>query len=152
MQKTLRDHGRRLVKVENDINVLKTTMGRFAGTAGKGWEKAILGIYKKALELHGVEVKKIQHGEIEDTVGVISKGRKYEVDFYETNDYVYVFEVKAFADEGVIEQIENRIKLFSALYKKPVKAFVVCNYIYKSVKEALEKEGVIVIYSNVVKD
>ncbi|MBW9141649.1 MAG: hypothetical protein K1T65_08225, partial [Candidatus Aramenus sp.] len=64
----------------------------------------------------------------------------------------YVFEVKNYADEGVLEQMRNRVKLFSAIYKKPVKFFIVSNYIEKDVKEEAEKEGAVVITSQVIEE
>ncbi|BCU67930.1 hypothetical protein HS7_13670 [Sulfolobales archaeon HS-7] len=131
---------------------LSTEIGSFTNRAGLNMERTMLSLYKKALELHGVNPEKVQHGKVIDTVGVIEKGRSFEVDFYETNDYVYVFEIKNLADEGAVEQIFNRKKLFSALYSKPLKLFLVANYVRKDVKEQLEGEGVVIITSQVLED
>jgi len=87
-----------------------------------------------------------------DEVGIIKKGREYEVDFYETDGIIYIFEVKNFADEGALEQLEVRRKLFQAKYNKPVKAYLICNSIEKHVKEMMEKEGIIVITGHIIED
>ncbi|WP_061972194.1 methyl-accepting chemotaxis protein [Sulfolobus acidocaldarius] len=129
---------------------LSTEIGSFTNRAGKGLEKTIMMVYKEALELHGIDPNKVKHGNIVDTLGIIDKGRIFEVDFYETNDYVYVFEIKNFADEGALEQMLVRKKLVPQLFNKPVKLFLVANYVDKKVKEELEKEGVTIISSMVV--
>ncbi|QKR00691.1 hypothetical protein GWK48_10095 [Metallosphaera tengchongensis] len=129
---------------------LSTEVGSFTNRAGKGLEKTIMMIYKEALELHGVDPDKVKHGNIIDTLGIIDKGRIFEVDFYETNDYVYVFEIKNFADEGALEQMVVRKKLIPQLFNKPVKLFLVANYIDMKVKKELEKEGVTIISSMTV--
>ncbi len=117
--------------------------------AGKGLERSIMNVYEEALKLHGVDPSNVKHGKIKDTIGVVDK--EFEVDFYETNDYIYVFEVKNYADEGVLEQMRNRV-IFSAIYKKPVKFFIVSNYIEKDVKEEAEKEGAVVITSQIIEE
>ena len=79
----------------------------------------------------------------------MSKGRAYEVDFYETDDYVHVFEVKSFADEDTLDQIDIRRRLFSAKYpNKRTELFLITNFVLKGVKEELE--GVEAICSHVV--
>jgi hypothetical protein len=130
---------------------LSVEIGSFTSRAGKGLEKTILNIYKKALKLHHIDISKIRHGNVVDEMGLIEKGKSFEIDFYETNDHVYIFEVKNFADEGVIEQILIRRKLLEAKFMKPVKAFVVANYVEREIKNILEKEGVEIIYSYEVK-
>jgi hypothetical protein len=130
---------------------LSVEIGSFTSRAGKGLEKTILNIYKKALKLHHIDISKIRHGNVVDEMGLIEKGKSFEIDFYETNDHVYIFEVKNFADEGVIEQILIRRKLLEAKFMKPVKAFVVANYVEREIKDILEKEGVEIIYSYEVK-
>ncbi|MEM0373293.1 MAG: hypothetical protein QXO96_01925 [Sulfolobales archaeon] len=150
LQEAVRDHSKVILRLVKEQKRLSIEIGSFTSRAGRGIERSMLKLYKKALELHGVDPKRVKHGVIVDTIGVIEKGRSFEVDFYETNDYIYVFEIKNFADEGVIDQVIIRKKLFSALYNKPLKFFVVANYIEKAVKEKLEKEDVEIISSFVV--
>jgi chromosome segregation ATPase len=152
LQKTTEMHSKVIEGLQQAILKLSTEIGGFTMRAGKGLEKAIMNIYKKALELHGIDPDKVRHGRIKDVLGVVDKDKEFEVDFYETNDYVYVFEVKNYADEGVLEQMRNRIKLFSALYKKPIKFFIIANYIERSIKEEAEREGAITIASYVLED
>ena len=147
LQKAVNEHSKAIQELVNEQKKLSVEIGSFTSRAGKNMEKTMLMLYKKALELHGVDPDKVIHGNIIDTLGVIEKNRIFEVDFYETNDYIYVFEIKNFADEGAYEQMLNRKKLFSALYTKPLKLFLVANYVRKDIRELLEKEGVIVISS-----
>ncbi len=147
LQNAINEHSKAIQELVNEQKKLSVEIGSFTSRAGKNMEKTMLMLYKKALELHGVDPDKVIHGNIIDTLGVIEKNRIFEVDFYETNDYIYVFEIKNFADEGAYEQMLNRKKLFSALYTKPLKLFLVANYVRKDIRELLEKEGVIVISS-----
>ncbi|AWR95488.1 hypothetical protein [Acidianus brierleyi] len=150
--KAIEEQSKAIEKLQNAIFRLSTEIGAFTNRAGKGLEKSIMNIYREALKLHGIDPSNVKHGKIKDTLGIIDKDKEFEVDFYETDDYVYVFEVKNYADEGVLEQMRNRIKLFSALYKKPIKFYIISNFIEKSVKEEAEKEAAIIITSHVVED
>ena len=141
-----------VLRLGREVKRLSIELGGFTNRAGRGLERAMLKLYRKALELHGVDPKRVVHGKIVDDEGVIERGKVFEVDFYETDDYVYVFEIKNFADKGTYDQIIVRKKLFSAKYKdKKVKLFLVANYVDKRVKKKLEEEGVEIIASHVVK-
>ncbi|QPG48877.1 hypothetical protein HFC64_02000 [Saccharolobus solfataricus] len=141
-----------VLRLGREVKKLSIELGSFTNRAGKGMEKAMLKLYRKSLELHSVDPKKVAHGKIVDDEGVIEKGKVFEVDFYETNEYVYVFEIKNFADKGTYDQIIVRKKLFSAKYKnKKIKIFVVANFVDEKVKKKLEEEGVEVIASHVIK-
>jgi tetratricopeptide (TPR) repeat protein len=141
-----------IIKLNKEVKKLSIEVGSFTSRAGKGMERTMLKLYKKALELHGVDPKKVIHGIIIDEEGVIEKGRTFEVDFYETNDYVYVFEIKNLADKGAYDQIIIRKKLFSSKYKnKYIKIFLVANFIEEEVKKKLEEEGIEIIASYVIK-
>jgi chromosome segregation ATPase len=152
LEKAVDQHSKVIEGLQKEMTKLSTEIGGFTSRAGKAIERTILNIYKEALLLHGVDPTNVKHGKIKDTLGVVDKDKEFEVDFYETDDYVYEFEVKNYADEAVLEQMRNRVKLFSALYKKPVKFFIVANYVEKSVKEEAEKEGATVIASYVIEE
>jgi len=109
-------------------------------------------LYKKALELHGIDPSRVRHGEIVDEKGVIGrKGNKYEVDFYEVNgDEVYVFEVKTNGDKAAVEQLLVRKLLFESLGKRVSRMFLICNVINKKAKEFAEQNDITVIAGSVV--
>jgi len=159
LQQTVKKHGeaiealqKAVLRLGREVKKLSVEVGSFTNRAGKGMEKAMLKLYKKALELHGVDPRRVVHGFIIDDEGVIEKGKVFEVDFYETNDYVYVFEIKNLADKGAYDQIIIRKKLFSTKYKnKKIKIFLVANFVDKNVKKKLEEEGVEIIASHVIK-
>ncbi|MEJ2781024.1 hypothetical protein WIW89_09050 [Stygiolobus sp. CP850M] len=159
LQQTVKEHGeaiealqKAVLRLGREVKKLSVEVGSFTNRAGKGMEKAMLKLYKKALELHGVDPRRVVHGFIIDDEGVIEKGKVFEVDFYETNDYVYVFEIKNLADKGAYDQIIIRKKLFSTKYKnKKIKIFLVANFVDKNVKKKLEEEGVEIIASHVIK-
>ncbi|EWG06651.1 MAG: hypothetical protein ASUL_08559 [Candidatus Aramenus sulfurataquae] len=138
-------------KIWQEIKLLRIAFSSFTSRAGRHIEKTIMELYKEALKLHGVDPSKVKHGKITDEKGIVYKGRTYEVDFYETNDYVYLFEVKNFADEGAIEQLDIREKLFTSMYNKPVKKFLIANTIEAKVKREAEQRGITVIAGLVVK-
>jgi len=159
LQQTVKKHGeaiealqKAVLRLGREVKKLSVEVGSFTNRAGKGMEKVMLKLYKKALELHGVDPRRVVHGFITDDEGVIEKGKVFEVDFYETNDYVYVFEIKNLADKGAYDQIIIRKKLFSTKYKnKEIKIFLVANFVDKNVKKKLEEEGVEIIASHVIK-
>ncbi|TRM80880.1 hypothetical protein DJ524_06025 [Sulfolobus sp. D5] len=150
LQEAVKEQGEAIRENSKLMSKLATEIGSFTSRAGKGLERTIMMVYKEGLELHGINPNNVKHGSIVDTLGVIDKGRIFEVDFYETDDYVYVFEVKNFADEGALEQILIRKKLVPQLFNKPVKLFLIANYVERKIKEELEKEGVTIITSIVV--
>jgi len=136
--------------MRSEFKRLEIMITSFTSRAGHHVERTIMNLYKKALELHGIKPSKVMHGYVEDKYGVFAKGRKFEVDFYETNDYIYIFEIKNHADEGAIEQLEIREKIFSTLYNKPIKKFIIANSIEKELKEKAESLGITVISGFVV--
>jgi len=139
-------------ETRKEIERLRISFDSFTSRAGRYIERTIMEVFKEALVIHSIDPSKIEHGKIIDEVGIIKKGREYEVDFYETDGIIYIFEVKNFADEGALEQLEVRRKLFQAKYNKPVKAYLICNSIEKHVKEMMEKEGIIVITGHIIED
>ncbi|MEM3781325.1 MAG: hypothetical protein QW198_13975, partial [Saccharolobus sp.] len=143
---------RAVLRLGREVKKRSIAVGGFTNRAGRGLERVMLKLYRKALELHGVDPKRVVHGKMVDDEGVIEKGKVFEVDFYETNEYVYVFEIKNFADKGTYDQVIVRKKLFSARYKdKKIKVFVVANFVDEKVKKKLEEEGVEIIASHVIK-
>jgi len=132
-------------KIWESIERLNISFSSFTTRGGHYIERTIMEVYKEALKLHGIDPSNVTHTTIIDNIGIVQKGRKYEVDFYESNDAIYVFEIKNFGDEGAIEQLEIREKIFRSMYNKPVKLFLIANSIEKSVKEEAEKLGIKVI-------
>jgi len=137
-------------KTWKEIQKLNVAFSSYTSRGGHYIEKTIMELYKEALEIHGIDPSKVKHGYIEDKLGVVSRGRKYEVDFYETNDHIYLFEIKNLADEGAIEQLETREKISVSLYNKPVKKSLVTNSTEKEIKGQAENSGIIVVAGIVV--
>ncbi|AWR96005.1 hypothetical protein DFR85_11500 [Acidianus brierleyi] len=137
-------------KIWESIERLNISFSSFTTRGGHYIERTIMEVYKEALKLHGIDPSNVTHTTIIDNIGIVQKGRKYEVDFYESNDAIYVFEIKNFGDEGAIEQLEIREKIFRSMYNKPVKLFLIANSIEKSVKEEAEKLGIKVIAGIIV--
>jgi len=129
---------------------MNISFSSFTSRAGHYIERTIMELYKEALSLHGIDPSAVRHVTIIDEKGVVSKGRKFEVDFYETDDAIYVFEVKNFADEGAVEQLEIREKVFQSLYQKPIRLFLIANTIEEEIKETAESMGITVIAGLVV--
>lgn len=145
--KGIREENAKIWKAIERINISFST---FTSRSGHYIERTIMNLYKEALELHGIDSSKVTHGVIEDTEGIVHKGRKYEIDFYETNGVIYLFEIKNHADEGAIEQLEIREKILSSLHKKPIKKFLVANSIEKRIKRRAERRGITVIAGIVI--
>jgi len=139
-------------RIWKEIQRMNVSFSSFTSRAGHYIERTIMELYKEALSLHGIDPSAVKHATIVDEKGVVSKGRKYEVDFYETDDAIYVFEVKNFADEGAVEQLEIREKVFRSLYQKPVRLFLIANSIERQVKETAESVGITVIAGLVAED
>jgi len=137
-------------KIWKEIQRMNISFSSFTSRAGHYIERTIMELYKEALSLHGIDPSAVRHVTIIDEKGVVSKGRKFEVDFYETDDAIYVFEVKNFADEGAVEQLEIREKVFQSLYQKPIRLFLIANTIEEEIKETAESMGITVIAGLVV--
>lgn len=146
---------RQLINTKDDlkksIDKLDKRFETFASRSGHKVEKAMMELYKEALELHGVDPNKVQHGEIIDEKGVAGqKGWRYEVDFYEVIDgEVYIFEVKTRGDKDAIKQFLDRKSVFESQGKKVTKMFLVCQVISKKDKDLAEKNGITVITGEV---
>ncbi|BFI76002.1 hypothetical protein [Sulfurisphaera ohwakuensis] len=133
--------------VDKRFTRLEIIFNSFTSRAGHHIERTMLELYKEGLILHGINASNIKHGFIESK----KKGKKYEVDFYETNDYIYIFEIKNLCDDtAAIEQLENRKEAFEENFPgKKIKMFLVCNSIQDKIKELAESEGIVVITGNV---
>jgi len=154
LKKETKSNGEKIDTVSTQIERLSISLNAFTSRSGHYIERAMMNLYKKALELHGVDPDKVKHGFIVDEKGVTRhKGEKYEVDFYEVNDgEIYLFEVKNFGDEGAMDQLEDRKAIFESMGKKVIKMFLVCNAIRKNDLERAEKRGIIVITGQVTED
>lgn len=148
----LKEHSNKLDNITIELKKIRISLDSFTSRAGHHVERTIMELYKEALKIHGIDPSYVKHGYVEDTVGIIQKGRKYEIDFYETDDVINLFEVKNLCDEEAIEQVEIRIKLLSSQSNKKIKPYLVCNSIFDRVKEEAEKEGIIVIAGNVISE
>ncbi|BBD73517.1 hypothetical protein HS1genome_1906 [Sulfodiicoccus acidiphilus] len=149
--KVIERHSKVIEELVFSFKQLKVSIDSFTSRAGIHAQKTIMELYREALKLHGVDPSNVKHGVVEDIAGVIEKGRKYEVDFYETDDYVYVFEVKNLADEGAIEQLLIRRKVLGSQTPKEVKLFLVSNSIEEAIRRQARKEGITVIAGHVIR-
>jgi len=138
-------------ELKKSIDKLDKRIETFTSRSGHKAEKAMMELYKEALELHGVDPNKVQHGEIVDEKGVAGqKGWRYEVDFYEvTDNEIYIFEVKTRGDRDAIKQLLDRKSVFESQGKKVTKMFLVCHVISEKDKELAEEYGITVIAGEV---
>ncbi|WP_238842113.1 hypothetical protein [Sulfolobus sp. E11-6] len=149
--KILEEHSKRIEELTKAFLKLKVSFESFTSRAGIHVQRTLMELYKEALKLHGVDPSSVKHGYIVDEVGVIEKGRKFEVDFYETNDEIRLFEVKNLGDTDGIEQLIVRKKILESKgTKKQIKMYLVCNSIPKKVLLKAKKEGIIVIAGDVL--
>ncbi len=133
---------------------LRSIMGSFTNRSGKWIENTILGVYKTALKNHNITISKIRKAYITDTEGVILKGKRFEADMVEDNNFINLFEIKNFADEGAIEQLSIRKKILESKYRdgKKIRLFIVSNFITDKYLEVAKEEGITVISGNIVKE
>ncbi|MEM0121259.1 MAG: DUF3782 domain-containing protein, partial [Thermoprotei archaeon] len=131
------------------VKRIDLTLGGFTGRAGVYMQRAMLELYKEALKLHGVDYSKVSRVVLVDDVGVVSKGRGYEVDIIEEDGVTYLFEIKNYADIGALEQIEIRRKILEAKGKN-LKIYLVANEVEERVKNEAEAQGVTVIAGHIV--
>jgi len=139
---TIREMNTTLVRIDS-------TLGAFTGRAGVYFEKTVFEIYREALRLHGVDPSRVRRKNIVDDTGVIQKGRRYQVDLIEEDGETYLFEVKNYADNGALEQLDIRRKILEAKGRK-VKPFLVANMVEERTKNQAEKQGVTVIAGRIV--
>lgn len=133
---------------------LRSIMGSFTNRSGKWIENTILGVYKTALKNHNITINKIRKAYITDTEGVILKGKRFETDMVEDNNFINLFEIKNFADEGAIEQLSIRQKILESKHRdsKKIRLFIVSNFITDKYLDVAREEGITVISGNIVKE
>ena len=131
------------------VQRLEVVVGSFTGRAGVYMERTMLELYKEALRLHGIDVSKVRSAKIVDQAGVYQKGKEFQVDIIEEDGVTYLFEIKNYGDEDVLEQVETRRRILEAMGRN-VKVFIVANIIEDKVKAEAEKEGIAVVAGHVV--
>ncbi|XDF45004.1 hypothetical protein AB1303_02845 [Saccharolobus solfataricus] len=149
--KILEEHSKRIEELTKAFLMLKVSFDSFTSRAGIYVQRTLMELYKEALKSHGVDPSNVKHGYIVDDIGVIEKGRRFEVDFYETNDEIRLFEIKNLGDMDGIEQLIVRRRILESKgNKKQIKMYLVCNSIPKKVLLKAKKEGIVVIAGNIL--
>src|SRR5579875_3226551 len=131
------------------VQRLEVAVGSFTGRTGVYMERTMLELYREALRLHGIDVSKVRSAKIVDQAGVYQKGKEFQVDIIEEDGVTYLFEIKNYGDEDVLEQVETRRRILEAMGRN-VKVFIVANIIEDKVKVEAEKEGIAVVAGHVV--
>ncbi|MEM0121347.1 MAG: hypothetical protein QW688_07920, partial [Thermoprotei archaeon] len=132
------------------VRRLGITVGSFTGRTGVYMERTMLKLYSEALKLHGIDASKVRSTKIVDQAGVYHKGKEFQVDIIEDNGITYLFEIKNYGDDSVLEQALIRRKVLEGL-GKTVKAYIVANMVEDMVKMEAEKEGITVLAGYTVK-
>jgi myosin heavy subunit len=138
-----------IYELTKSLQRLDVTVGSFTGRAGIYMEKTMLELYREALSLHGIDVSKVKSVKLVDETGVVWKGRTFQVDILEEDGVTYLFEIKNYGDESVLEQVFTRRAILESMGKK-VKAFIVANIMEDKVRLEAESQGVTVIAGHTI--
>ncbi|MCG3109189.1 hypothetical protein L3N51_01479 [Metallosphaera sp. J1] len=142
------EHGAKLDRLEREMRNMRWELKAYTSRGGVHMERAMLNLYREALLLHGINPSGVKHGEIEDEKGLIVKGRKFEIDFYEEGERIYVFEIKTNCSKDDLDQLIVRRKLVensSSLGGKEIIPYLVCNVISRRLMRMAEEDGIRVI-------
>ena len=135
----------RLSKAVAEIGVVLGSIGR---RWGRDLERAVLEIYRHALEERGIEPGKVEKFVYVDSEGkYYKKGARIEVDIYVHDERLYLIEVKSHAEYEDVEWFHDVSKIVEkVLGREADKLILVAVHIDEEALERARELGMDVIY------
>jgi len=135
----------RLSKAVAEIGIVLGSIGR---RWGKDLERAVLEIYRHALEERGIEPGKVEKFVYVDSEGKYYKrGARIEVDVYVHDERLYLIEVKSHAEYEDVEWFHDLSKIVEKVLGKGAdKLILVAVHIDEEALERARELGMDVIY------
>jgi len=139
---------RRFEEAKQERLVIQAGLGALGWRSGIALERTILNVFRRVLELRGIDVDKVEKVGIRDELGEFySPGAKVEYDLYVHNGEHILFEIKYHVKAADIENFLRKAKFFEQKKKVRTKKTVIALEIDEQVKQLCGDRGVEVITS-----
>jgi hypothetical protein len=150
--KRLEEFGRRLEELTRVVGELKVAVGSLGRRWGRDLERAVLELYRHALEERGVEPGKVERLVYTDVDGrFYRRGARIEVDVYIHDEKVYLIEVKSHAELEDVEWFYEKAGIAERILgRKAEKLIIVAVNIDKEALERARQLGIDAVYGAVI--
>jgi hypothetical protein len=150
--KRLEEFGRRLEELARVVGELKVAVGSLGRRWGRDLERAVLELYRHALEERGVEPGKVERLVYTDVDGrFYRRGARIEVDVYIHDEKVYLVEVKSHAELEDVEWFYEKAGIAERIIgRKAEKLIIVAVNIDKEALERARQLGIDAVYGAVI--
>ncbi|MFP3198974.1 MAG: DUF3782 domain-containing protein [Thermoproteus sp.] len=150
--KLLEGHERRLEELTRAVGELKVAVGSLGRRWGRDLERAVLELYRHALEERGVEPGRVEKFVYTDVDGRFYRsGARIEVDVYIHDGKMYLVEVKSHAELEDVEWFYEKAGIVERILgRKAERLIMVAVDIDKEALERAQQLGIDAIYGAVV--
>ena len=145
--KMLEERSKRLEELAKAVGELKVAVGSLGKRWGRDLERAVLELYKHALEERGVEAGKVEKFVYTDVDGrFYRRGARIEVDVYIHDEKMYLIEVKSHAELKDVEWFYDKAETVEKILgRKAEKLIVVAVNIDREALERAKELGIEVV-------
>jgi len=150
--KLLEGHERRLEELTRAVGELKVAVGSLGRRWGRDLERAVLELYRHALEERGIEPGRVEKFVYTDVDGRFYRsGARIEVDVYIHDGKMYLVEVKSHAELEDVEWFYEKAGIVERILgRKAERLIMVAVDIDKEALERAQQLGIDAIYGAVV--
>ncbi|PLC64975.1 microtubule-binding protein [Thermoproteus sp. CP80] len=150
--KLLEGHERRLEELTRAVGELKVAVGSLGRRWGRDLERAVLELYRHALEERGIEPGRVEKFVYTDVDGRFYRsGARIEVDVYIHDGKMYLVEVKSHAELEDVEWFYEKAGIVERILgRKAERLIIVAVDIDKEALERARQLGIDAIYGAVV--
>jgi len=148
----LERHEKRLEELARAVGEVKVAVGSLGRRWGRDLERAVLELYRHALEERGVEPGRVEKFVYTDVDGrFYRRGARIEVDVYIHDGAMYLVEVKSHAELDDVEWFYEKAGIVEKILgRKAAKLIIVAVNIDKEALQRAQELGIDVIYGAVI--
>ncbi|MHA1322275.1 MAG: DUF3782 domain-containing protein [Candidatus Helarchaeota archaeon] len=143
---------KRFEAVMDSIKELALSISRIESKEGLYFEKTVLQLMKKALQLENIDPSKIRKEYLYDGEGLVFyKNYSTDIDVLVENDNLYLVEVKATANKQDVDHFLQNIRLYEHVKgKKVTQPLLIALRIFLNAKGLAEQHGIHVIAGTIM--
>ena len=148
----LEEHSKRLEELTRAVGELRVAMGSLGRRWGRDLERAVLELYRHALEERGVEPGKVERFVYTDVDGrFYRRGARVEVDVYIHDERMYLVEVKSHAELDDVERFYDKARIVERILgRRAEKLILVAVNVDKEALERARELGIDVVCGAVI--
>ena len=148
----LERHEKRLEELARAVGEVKVAVGSLGRRWGRDLERAVLELYRHALEERGVEPGRVEKFVYTDVDGrFYRRGARIEVDVYIHDGGMYLVEVKSHAELDDVEWFYEKAGIVEKILgRRAAKLIIVAVNIDKEALQRAQELGIDVIYGAVI--